>query len=390
MTLLSPFLSGVPGWMRRPVLPAVLLAGAVAVSVATGQPAPADRASGVSVPVSAAIDVPAGLGNLLLVSAGTLVRFDVETGTITPVPMPPGQLALQAWPLRDADVVLTASPPPGAVGGPAAVPVPAGTAPPGPDLTDGTAASGADAAPPTPTWAYAIPRHGAPVRLGAAAAVVPAVDGTRVWLLHGDTATLVGLDGRATASWVRVPPGYRLIGATRLGPIATVGGADPLTVLLPADGGLPRWVANAEALDVADGVLLVHSEHRIGSVPLATGVPHWLPGLSAVSITGPGTLSPGAGSFAVQARVNEHARLVVGRMDATSTGDLRVVALEGGAALDRPPAPVWTEDGRVLAVRPDGRMVVYRPGDPRASVLSPQYHASGVAAVAPVAPNLPH
>jgi hypothetical protein len=228
------------------------------------------------------------------------------------------------------------------------------------------------------------------VRLGAATAVVPAADGDHVWLLQGDRATLVGLDGRVTGTWVREPPGYRLVGAMPAGPVATVGGSHPLTALLPADGGLPHWLVNAEALDVANGVLLVHSEHRIGSVRLATGVVHWLPGLSAVLITGPGTLSPGSGSFAVQARVNDHARLVVGRMDAGSTDDLRVVALEGGDALDDPPAPVWTEDGRVLAVRPDGRMVVYRPGDARASVLSARYTASGVAAVGPADPDLPH
>lgn len=429
-------LSGVPRWVRWPVLPAALLAAAVAVSVSIGQPPPADYASGVSVPISAAIDAPADLGSLLFVSAGALDRYDVRTGAVVPVDLPHGQLALRAWPMPGTDVVLTEQAPAPVIGQPVgpgqpATPGPNGTATPGPTPgstpgtpgTQGTSGAGGaptspvvplGTAPPAPalprpgtagaggtghtatgsatastaravprTSVYAIRRGGATVRLGAATAAVPAADGTHVWLLRGDVARLVGLDGRVTPTWVRVPPGYHLVGATADGPLATIGGAQPLTVLLPADGGLPRWLASAEALDVARGVLLVHDDHRVGSLRLDTGVLHWLPGLSAVRITGPGTLSDSAGSFAVQARVNDHARLVVGSMKAAATGDLHVVALEGGDALDHPPGPVWTADGRVLGVRPDGRMVIYRPGDVSASVLSAQYQADGIAAVTP-------
>ena len=379
--------------------------------------------------MSAAVDVPSGLGTLLLVSAGRLVRYDVRTGVTQPIPMPVGQLAVRAWPLPGADVVLTWPAParpitdtpslptqsspatpvgPGSGGDPSrSTPstsnpsVPLGTAAPGPVLprpgstahprgggTGSESGSGALATSPA-TSVYAIPHRGEPIRLGAATAVVPSTDGDHVWLLHDDVARLVGLDGRATPTWVRVPPGYRLVGLTPRGPIVTVGGADPLTALLPANGGLPQWLADAEALDVANGMLLVHDDHRVGSLRLSTGAVHWLPRLSAVEITGPGALSPGSGSFAVQARVNEHARLVVGQIDAVSGGELRVVALEGGSALDHPSVPVWTEDGRVLVVRPDGRIVVYRPGDLTASVLGARYQASSVTAVGPDDRDLP-
>jgi hypothetical protein len=441
MSVLSR-LTSVPHWARRPVLPAILLAVAVAVSVAKGQPPPADRASGVSVPVRAAVDPPPGLGRLLLVSDGALTTLDVDTGVARPVRLPRNELALRAWHLRDVDVVLTvhrarasagkagqvgrsgtagkegkagqagragtpgtgtAAVTPGASATPSAVPSapatdalppvfdpPLGTAPPAPALPDGgdhhvarrSTAAAATASRPA-TSAYALTRRGAAVRLGAASAVVPAPDGRAVWLLRDDVARLVRVDGHDTGRWVRVPPNFWLVGATREGPVATVGGARPMTVLLPATGALPHWLANAEALDVADGLVLLREDHRLGTLRIATGERRWMPPLSAIQITGPGTLSPGSGSFAVQARVNDHARLVVGPVGARSGGQLQVVALEGGRALDHPPAPVWTEDDRVLAVRPDGRTVLFRQGDALGSVLGAQFQADGLATVRP-------
>lgn len=391
-------LPAVPTWARRPALPAVLLAAAVAVSVAVGQPAPADRASGLSVPLSTTVEAPADLGTLLLVSTGRLTRHNLRTGTTEPVRLPAGQLAVRVWAMRGADVVLTRPAPARPI---TDTPSPPEAVPPRPvPLTPGGLTQhgpggagpqyGGGGLAPSPGWAYAVPHRGDPVRLGPATEVVPSLDGGGVWLSHGGVARLVNLDGSAVPARVSVPFGYRLVGAARPGLVATVGGVDPHTVVLPVDGAPPRWLADAEALDVVDGVLLVHDQHRVGWVSLSTGARHWLPRLSAVEVTGPGTLAPGAESFAVRARVNQHARLVVGQVDAGSVGQLRVVALEGGDASDHPTAPVWTRDGSVLAIRPDQRMVVYRPGDARASVLGARYTASGVAAVGPAGHDLPH
>lgn len=368
MTSLRERLNGAPAWARRPLIPAFVLACAAAVSLSHGQPPPADRASGVSVPVGSTLGAPDGVGTLLLVTSGRVTRYDVATRVTSVVPLPAGHLALRAFPLGGTDVVLTVRRPPGIPGLPGV--------PDRPGL--GTASSWDDLHSPPNTFAFAIPRTGAPVSLGAATAVIPGADWAHVWLLRGDVARLVELDGTRTTTWVRVPPGYRLVGTAGRGPLATIGGRRPLTVLLPADGGLPRPVVNAESLDLVGQMLLLRESHRVGTFDLITGATRWLPGLSAVTFTGPGALSGDLDAFATYARVNERARLVVGGLDATSSGHLRVVALDGGPARAQPPQPVWSY-GRVLAVRPDNRVVAYRPGDRNGAILGPEFTATGIA-----------
>ncbi|HVE31117.1 MAG TPA: hypothetical protein VNC80_13720, partial [Mycobacteriales bacterium] len=44
-------------------------------------------------------------------------------------------------------------------------------------------------------------------------------------------------------------------------------------------------------------------------------------------------------------------------------GAINVVALDGGPPVLTGPAPSFTASGRVLTVRPDGRIVYYTPGE---------------------------
>jgi len=58
---------------------------------------------------------------------------------------------------------------------------------------------------------------------------------------------------------------------------------------------------------------------------------------------------------------------------ARSQEDRRVVALAGRPPPDRPLPPVWTVNGLVLAIRPDGQVVWFRLGE---TVASPDALAS--------------
>ena len=62
-------------WVSRPALAVALLGVAVAVSVAEGQPSTIERPSGVSVGVPVT-PYTGGVGTLLVVAKGDLVRFD--------------------------------------------------------------------------------------------------------------------------------------------------------------------------------------------------------------------------------------------------------------------------------------------------------------------------
>ena len=144
----------------------------------------------------------------------------------------------------------------------------------------------------------------------------------------------------------------------------------PLTTLLVQANGLTRFLAEAEALAAVGDVALVRrADLRLGVVSLAGARPiRWLPTLSAVDATGPAALDADGSTFAVLARVNDHARLMVGPVTADTEADINVVALEGGAPPANPPPPAFTASGRVLAPRPDGRIVYYYAGE-RAGLL---------------------
>src|SRR5439155_6526155 len=94
-----------------------------------------------------------------------------------------------------------------------------------------------------------------------------------------------------------------------------------------------------------------------------------LPVLAAVQVTGPGTLMEDGKAFAAVGTVGDHQRLVVGPMTPKTGSELQVVGLDGGEPLPFPPPARWTGDGSVLAVRPDGKVVFFQPGQRSASVL---------------------
>jgi hypothetical protein len=91
--------------------------------------------------------------------------------------------------------------------------------------------------------------------------------------------------------------------------------------------------------------------------------PRLLPSLSAIQVIGPGTLDARGKTFAVLGRTNDYAWLMVGPTSARTNGDINVVALDGGAPVPGAAAPAFTASGRVLTVRPDGRIVYYAPGE---------------------------
>ena len=130
-----------------------------------------------------------------------------------------------------------------------------------------------------------------------------------------------------------------------------------------------RVLAVGEALDVAGAVVLLRRNGRLSVLDLGTGMLRGLPVLAAVQITGPGTLMEDAAAFAVVGTVGDHQRLVVGPIAPKSGSELQVVGLDGGQPLPFPPPARWTAYGSVLAVRPDGKVVFYRPGQRSAFVL---------------------
>ena len=383
-------------WARRPALAVGLLGVAVAVSVVEGQPPPAARDSGVSVP--AAQPYTDAVGTLLVVDDGALVRFDTRSRLARPVPLPTGLVALRAWAQAGRDVVL------------------------------GRLPSGR-------TAAYALAEDGAATSLGPAEVIVPSTDRTAVWLVSRRVATRVPLGAGARRS-VPLPRASRLVGDTPAGLIVSTGTVPdarrpgrrpaqtptpatpglpaptppaatlpprpepttlsaspstippalvpttppyttaspvpstgpsgvPLTTLVVSNRGAVRYVARAEALATAgDVVLLRDGERRLGVLSARIGPRslRWLPKLNAVEVTGPGSLDATGRTFAVLARVNDYARLMVGPTAARTEAAINVVPLDGGPPRPGAAPPTFTVAGRVLAARPDGRVLYYTPG----------------------------
>ena len=167
-----------------------------------------------------------------------------------------------------------------------------------------------------------------------------------------------------TAMPTRTTPPY-----TTASPVPSTGpNGVPLTTLVVGYDGRTRFLAAAEALAaVGDVVLLRDDVRRLGVISprraAAAVQPRLLPSLAAIQVVGPGTLDARGDTFAVLGRTNDYAWMLVGPTDATSNGAINVVALDGGPPVLTGPAPSFTASGRVLTVRPDGRIVYYAPGD---------------------------
>lgn len=380
-------------WARKPSTAVALLGIAVVVGVVQGQPPPASRDSGRSVPAEQSYT--GSVGPLLVVVNGALVRFDTLTKRTTKVPLPRGVTALRAWNQDGHDVVL------------------------GRLRTNRTVA-------------YVL-TAGKARALGPAELIVPSTDGQAVWVVSKGVATRHPL-GVGPRRALRLPPKSRLVADTRQGLIvstgtvpdpplapgretitptpttpgptgtvpATAGGTPrstgspgtpaptlspspttppyttaspvpstgpdgvPLTTLVVGPDGRTRFLVAAEALAaVGDVVLLRDDERRLAVISPRPGVrkPRLLPSLAAIQVIGPGTLDARGNTFAVLGRTNDHAWLVVGPTTAETNGEVNVVALDGGAPVPDAAAPTFTVSGRVLAVRPDGRIVYYAPGE---------------------------
>jgi hypothetical protein len=382
---------------RKPSTAVALLGIAVVVGVVQGQPPPAARDSGRSVPAEQSYTF--SVGPLLVVVDGKLLRFDTLAKRTVRVPLPRGLTALRAWNQQGHDVVL------------------------------GRLGNGR-------TVAYVLTPGRAPLALGPAELVVPSADQRAVWIVSRKVATRTPLTGGARRA-VRLPPRSRLVADTPSGLIvstgtvpdpplqpgraatptptvtpttpgptgtvpATAGGTPrstasrgtpapttspapttppyttaspvpstgpdgvPLTTLVVGPDGRTRFLAAAEALAaVGNVVLLRDDERRLGVISPRPGVrqPRLLPSLSAIQVIGPGTLDARGDTFAVLGRTNDHAWLMVGPVGARTNGELNVVALDGGPPAPGAAPPAFTASGRVLAVRPDGRIVYYAPGE---------------------------
>jgi hypothetical protein len=386
-------------WVRAPSTAIALLAVAVAVGVVQGQPPPAARDSGRSVP--AVQSYPRSVGDLLVVVGSRLVRFDTLTKKATRLPLPPGFTPLRAWDQQGRYVVL------------------------------------GRLQPSNRTVAYALGGGRKPVALGPAEIAVPSADGHAVWVAFHGVAIRVPLVGGAHRS-TRLPPRTRLVADTPYGLIVSAGtvpdppltpdrvktptptpqstptattpaptgtvpaGAGrtprttrspvtatptpttppyttassvpstgpngvPLTTLVVGYDGRARFLAAAEAVAAAGETVLLRDEvRRLGVIsprPGASDEPRLLPSLAAIQVVGPGTLDARGHTFAVLGRTNDYAWMLVGPTSATTNGAINVVALEGGPPVLTGPPPSFTVSGRVLAVRPDGRIVYYTPGN---------------------------
>jgi hypothetical protein len=378
----------------RPALPVALLGVAVAVSVVEGQPPPAARDSGVSVDANKPYPYP--VGTLLVVANGRLVRFDTDSRRARPVPLPAGLAALRAWSQQAGDVVLGRLP----TGRTEAYLLPAGR----PPVALGPAEVAVPSADRTAFWLVARRTATRVPLAGGRRETVSLPRGTR---LVGDTAygLIVSsgtvpdplLPGRRETPTPTLPAGTRpaptagpqlsltptpastgpamsggpvtptLPPYTTASPVPSSGpDGIPLTTLVVGRDGGVRFLAAAEALAAAGDLVLLRDEHRrLGVISPRSGVrkPRWLPKLNAVEPIGPGTLDARGETFAVLARTNDYAWLMVGPTSARTEAAINVVALVGGPPVTSAAPPAFTASGRVLVARPDGRVVYYAPGE---------------------------
>lgn len=314
------------------MVPAGVLLIAALVSLMHGQPSPIDRPLGVTIPVNAATTaIPANIGPMTLVAGGWLLRYDLAASQVLQLRVPAGGRVMQVLSRYQAQAVLVRFPSGRMVG-------------------------------------YVLPYGGGLVRLGEARALVPDADNRTLWLLTAGRVSQYRLDGRPVGRTVAVPAGYLPVAGDHGQIIVSSTGDQAKTLLLPAVGRR-RLLAPGQALDAAAGVVLLRLGDELAVLDLRTSMFRVLPPLSAVQLTGPGTLAADGAAFAVLGRVNNHAQLIVGPINPSSGADLQVVALDGGNPLPYPPAARWTSTGSVLAVRPDGQLVYFTPGHRNGVVL---------------------
>jgi hypothetical protein len=431
------------GWglvrlIRRPVISVGLLGLAVAISVAHGQPPAADRASGVSVPVRKSSPVPPQVGPVVLVAGSEVLRYDTNTHRQVLLPLPAAVVPLRVLTVGDVDVVLgrlpssvprqlpaedrpeeaTSLDPAGPLARTAAWVVRAGHSP----IALGPAQAVVPSADGRTVW---LSNAGWAVR----AVVAPGQRPARLRLPHGSRLIAAVPAGLVVTSGIvpgRLPtptptptplPTPTVSGLSGDGPVndapttpaTTPTGPAPvlLSTMIVRPSGVVRVVAEAEALAAYRNVILIQREdERLGIVHIAAALaplppgattpattpagssaqaadqarqPFWLPGLSAVDVTGPAAINYDGNTFAVLARTHEHVRLMVGPVDARSEGDINTVALEGGMpSVDAAP-PAFTASGRILVARPDGKVVYYLPGSKQGALLGPDVPAGAVA-----------
>lgn len=318
-----------PRWTRRPVVPAVALLTAAMVSLCQGQPSPVEPPIGVSIPADDA-PPPATVGQLMVVYEGGLFRVNPVNRRAVQVAMPAGVQVLRVLPAYRAHV--------------AQVRMPSGR-----------------------LVVYALPDTGGLVRLGEAGALAPDIGNRTVWLAAQGHVQQMDLQGHRIGAPIPLPLGYHAVSGIRGDLVVASTGLDAKTLLLPDHRG--RILAQGEALDVAGPVVLLRRRNQLLTFDMRTRVVTLLPQLSAVKVSGPGTLMENGAAFAVVGTVGQHQRLEVGPIAPRSGGELQLVGLDGGLPLPYPPVVRWTESGSVLAVRPDGRVVFYQPGQRRATVL---------------------
>lgn len=348
---------------RGPLLPAAALFVAAMVSLSHGQPPPVDRPVGVSIPVRDTPTDAVAVGPLVVVTAGRAVRVDPTTQRAVAVPLPAGARVLQLVTAYGAQALLARYP------------------------------SGR-------TVAYLLPDDG-PVRaLGPARAVVPDMSDALFWLDTGGEVRAYTTSGTPTGVRIAVPDGFTPISGVRdqivasgsllVPPVTAPDGASPTqdaappveTVLL-SQHGASQVLFTGEALDVAAGVVLARDGDQLLVFDLRTAELSRLPSLSAVRLSGPGRLADDGAGFAVLGRVNDHAELVIGPIHPESEADLQLLSLGGAPAVPYPPAAIWTRGGSVLAVRPDSRLVYFKPGRRSGVVLGLTLpEVTGVALVA--------
>jgi hypothetical protein len=302
--------------------------------------------------------VPAADGRAVWLAAGGHATRVALAGRQPPVvvPLPPAARLIADTP---AGLVTTT----GSTATPGPTPQPKPTTPSPSPSPNGTSPNGP---PPTAPSVAGPPRTGSSPNGASPAGPSPTTQAEARARAVGPPADRAGATATSTTGYAGGQGGGSVDGEAAADPDAgRAADVVPVTTLLVQRNGLTRFLADAEALaGVGDVVLVRRADLRLGVVSLSSGRGvRWLPLLSAVEATGPAALDFHGRTFAVLARVHDHARLMVGPTTADSEADINVVALEGGIPPSDPVPPAFTVGGWVLAARPDGKVVYYYAGE---------------------------
>jgi hypothetical protein len=342
---------------------------------------------------------PRSVGDLLVVVDGRLYRFDTLAKKATRIPLPRGFTALRAWDQQGRYVVLGRLLPTNRtvayVLGGNRKPVALGRAEVAVPSADGKAVWVVSRGVATRIPLTGGPHHSTrlpprtrlvadtPYGLIVSAGTVPdppltpdrvktpTPQPTPTSTTPAPTGTVpadAGRTPRTTRSPVTATPTPTTPPYTTASSVPSTGANGvPLTTLVVGYDGRARFLAAAEAVAAAGETVLLRDEvRRLGVIsprPGASDEPRLLPSLAAIQVIGPGTLDARGHTFAVLGRTNDYAWMLVGPTSATTNGAINVVALEGGPPVLTSAPPRFTASGRVLAVRPDGRIVYYTPGN---------------------------